>query len=83
MIRDDADWRAAVRGFDVWTRCQEHRAVLLGQVVLPHVLARPDLLGFVRRAVAEGGDEAEIALWSEDDIRADYSAEELGAGGPS
>ena len=83
MIRDDEEWRAAVRVFDVWTQCQEQRALLLGPVVLPYVLERPKLLGFVRREVADGGDAAEVELWSEDDIHADYTAAELGEGGPS
>ena len=78
--RDYADWRAQVRGFDVWTQCQARRAWLFGRVHVSDVLSQPAKRERVRRRVDEGGDADEIALWSEDDVCSDYTPKELGAG---
>ena len=80
LTRDYADWRTQIRGFDIWTACQERRAWLFGGVVVMAHLEQPGRREEVRRRVAEGGDAEEIELWSEDDIRADYSAQQLGEG---
>ena len=81
LTRDYADWRTEIRGFDIWTECQERRAWLFGRVVVMVWLAQPDSRTVVRDKVAEGGDAEEIALWSEDDIRADYTPQAVGGGG--
>ena len=83
MTRNYADWRTQIRGFDVWTASQERRAWLFGRVVVMGQLAQPDARKSIRRRVAEGGDADEIEIWSEDDLRADYTPQQLGAGGPS
>ena len=83
LTRIYADWRTQIRGFDIWTACQERRGWLFGRVVVMSWLEKPDWRAVVRDIVAEGGDADEIALWSEDDILADYTPQQLGAGGPS
>ena len=80
LTRDYANWRTEIRGFDIWTACQERRAWLFGGVVVMDHLEQPGRREEVRRRVAESGDAEAIALWSEDDIRADYTPQQLGEG---
>ena len=72
------DWEAEVRREDFWDLCQERRAWMLGEVLADGVIASARHREVVRRLVAK--DEAEVALWSEVDIRADYSPAEVGEG---
>ena len=83
LTRDYADWRTQIRGFDIWTACQERRALLFGRVVAMDHLGQLEKREEIRSRVAEGGDAEAIELWSEDDIRADYTPQQLGAGGSS
>ena len=83
LTRDYANWRTEIRGFDIWTACQERRAWLFGRVVVMDHLEQVEKREEIRRRVAEGGDAEAIELWSEDDIRADYTPQQLGAGGSS
>ena len=80
ITKDYATWAAEVRRFDIWTQAQERRALLFGRALVRARLARPDKREWIRSVVAEGGDEAEIELWSDEDLRADYTLAELGEG---
>ena len=60
-----------------------HRAALRGLAdgsFAGDVIKNANLRKLVRKKVAENGDEAEIELWSDEDLRADYTPEELSEG---
>ena len=78
--RDYEDWAMEMRRMDLWKAAQERRALLMGRFFLGRVLAQPESVKSVRQMVAQGGDAAEIELWSEEDLRDDYGAAELGEG---
>ena len=80
VAQDYADWAAEVRRFDVWTQAQERRALLFGRAFAGPLIARPNMREWIRSVVAKGGDEAEIELWSDADLRADYNPADLGEG---
>lgn len=56
----------------MWHALQERRAVFFGRVLVLSVLDYEHHIGKVRKHVEEGGDEAEIALWSDERLRDDY-----------
>ena len=80
VSRAFADWSDAIRKLEVWTLAQERRTWMLGRFFAAGVIESAKLRAAVRQAVAEGGDKAEIELWSADDVRADYTPDELGEG---
>ena len=80
---DLEDWRAEMRRFDIWAQAQERRALFFGRYLLPDVLSQPSSRKWVKNRVAEDGDAAEIKLWSDKELLADYSSAELGEGGHS
>ena len=80
VSRTHADWWDVIRGREVWTRAQERRTWMLGLFFAPGVLKSEELRAVVRRNVEAAGDAPEIELWSEDDLRADYTPIELGEG---
>ena len=79
--REWVDWAAQVRQRDIWTQAQERRAWMFGQVLVTVVMRAAGKRDLIRRRVAEDGDAAEIKLWSEDEIKADYTPAELGESG--
>ena len=80
VSRAYADWSDAIRKLKVWTVAQERRTWMLGRFFAGGVIKSANLREVVRQAVAEGRKPAEIELWSEDDVKADYTPEELGEG---
>ena len=64
-------------------RAQERRKLFLGRAVLPNVLKSPESIETMRRIAAKGGDAAEIELWSDEDLRADYTPAPVGLEGAS
>ena len=80
ITKDYATWAAEVRRVDIWTQAQERRALLFGRAFVRAMLARPDKRELIRSVVEEGGDAAEVDLWSDEDLSADYTVAELGKG---
>lgn len=76
------NWAAEMRRADIWTQAQERRALLFGRFFLADVLSQPPWRKWVRDDLAKRGRAAEIELWSEANVRADYTPRELGEGGP-
>ena len=81
VSRAYAEWMNEMRQYETWQAAQKRRAWMLGQSYAGRVIKRAELRELVRQEVAKDGDEAEIELWSEDDMRADYTPAELGEGG--
>ena len=82
-VWDYEDWAAEMRQYDIWTQAQERRKLFLGRAVLPNVLKSPESIETMRRIAAKGGDAAEIELWSDEDLRADYTPAPVGLEGAS
>ena len=80
VSRAYADWSDAIRSLEVWKLAQKRRSWMLGRFFAGDVIKNANLRKLVRKKVAENGDEAEIELWSDEDLRADYTPEELSEG---
>ena len=53
---------------------------MLGEFFGRDVISTPRVLELLRREVEKGGDTAEIELWSDGDMKGDYTPSELGTG---
>ena len=80
VSRAYVDWSDAICKLKVCTVAQERRTWMLGRFFAGGVIKSANLRKRLRQAVAEGRNPSEIELWSEDDVRADYTPEELGEG---
>lgn len=80
VSREYAAWSDAIRELEVWKAAQARRAWMLGRFFAGSIIKAADLRELVRQKVAENGNQEEIELWSEADLRADYTPQELGEG---
>lgn len=78
-VRDEyAVWSEGLRRHEEWQRCQALRARSLGEEFLSGLLRIVGRRRQVQEAVRETGEDGEVELWSDEDLRADYSPAELG-----
>ena len=81
-VREEhARWSEGLREHEEWRRWQALRARGLGEYFVSRVLASAASRREVHECVRETGDAGEIELWSDEDLRADYSPDELGEDG--
>ena len=80
VSREYAEWSEGLRDHETWVNAQECRTWVFGEYFAAKVLGNSKLVGLVRQEVAQDGDPEEIELWTDADLRGDYTAAELGEG---
>ena len=81
VSREYAAWSAGMREYRLWQESQEGRAWVFGQFFGEAVISSAEHRAIVQQEVSKEGKADQIELWSDEDLRADYTADELGEGG--